>query len=225
MSVFQIPIAKAKGRFIEIDTAPGSIPDEVYKYAVFLGLKALMNRGMSTIKRETFANTAQYEAAIMEAAEKQLVAAKEGKTRIVGMGKSASARKADPVHTEAIRLAKKHARDVVKAQNEMIEDKADRIKISTITAKEWTRTAEAYVSSDPDFWYKHARDSLSKAAVTPVKGIDFMPQPDSKLVQKAAAAKSAKTTAAKTKQEGKEATASKKPPVVAKNKPKPQAQA
>jgi len=214
MPEYRIPIAKAKGKFVTISTDEGSLPDEVYTYAMYLGLKALMNRGMTTIKRETFASAAAYETAIMEAAEKQKTMALEGKTRIVGMGKSASAKKSDPIHTEAVRLAKKYAREQVKAQNELIEDRAARTKLSTISAAEWTRTAEAYISNDQDTWYAAARDSLAKAAVNPTKGIDFMPQPDAKLVKKAETARAEKSKVAKAKAEGK--TAPKAPPVKAK---------
>jgi hypothetical protein len=221
MSVFQIPVPKVKGKYIEIDTE--SLPEEVYKYVVHMGFKAILGRGATGIKRENFAKTSDYEAAIMETAEKQAEMARQGKTRLVGMGKSASAKKADPIHTEAVRIAKKHARDVVHAQNATVENRADRIKMSTITAAEWTRTAEAYISSDPDFWYKAARDSLSRAAVAPVKGVDFMPKVDSKLVEKAQAAAAAKTKAAKSKQEGKEAA--KSPAIKGKAKAKPQANA
>ena len=50
---FVIPIVKAgKAAFITINTK--DVPDDVYNEAFSLGMKALLNRGMSQVTKETY---------------------------------------------------------------------------------------------------------------------------------------------------------------------------
>jgi hypothetical protein len=219
-NVYEIPIVKAKGQFVRVDTSKDKLPDDVYKYALFLGLKAIVNRGTAAVNPKFYPNQEALEAAAIRIAEEQVELAYNGKTRIVGMSgvKTKGAARKDPVHIEAVRLAKIYG----KAQTKALHPE---IKISNVTAKAWTETAERYILSDPDMWYRLAQESLAKAAIEPIKGLDFAPEMDPEKVaedlKKKEAAKLKKDEAA-AKKAAKETKAAKKPAksVIGKSKAK-----
>lgn len=194
MAILEIPVMKAKGKFVSIDT--DEIAESVYEYALKLGLKALLNRGMTTTKRENFASQDAFEAEAMKIAEKQKADMVAGKTRIIGATKSKAG---GAEATEALRLAKIHAKAQLKAAG---------FKISHISAADLTTAARALIDSDRDVWMAAARDSLAKAASVSTKSVDLgaLVKADPKKV----AASEAKKAADKAKREA--AKAGKTPP-------------
>ena len=152
MSVMQIPVVKAKGQFVEIDT--DKLPEAVYAYALQIGLKSLMNRG-TTGKDAKDLDADGY----LALAEKQRDAAYAGKTRIIG---AKATKKRDTVEmAEAVRIAKQTVKDMIKANGE---------KISHYSAAEITKAAKAIVEADADTYLAAARENLAKAASVVGKG-------------------------------------------------------
>jgi hypothetical protein len=187
MGLYQIPVKKAKGRFVEVDTDSGKMPDHIYEYALQIGLRELVARGASDLKKQDYETESEYAAAAVEIAQKQVELMYAGKTRIVG-AKTAT-KKQGVEYTEAIRLAKIQAREQYK--NLAATDKT-MPRVSHIPAKQWTEAAKAMVEADRDMWLATARESLARAAV-PMTGFDIssMVHADPKLVKKAEEKKAA----------------------------------
>lgn len=135
MASLSIPVTKGKST-VSIDTK--DIPDEVYNYIVQLGLKELVNRGMTkiTVAKLEGDDLAKAQAAAMAQAEKNIEAIKTGKVRMTG-AKAKSVGGA--VMTEATRLAKIIIKASMKEQG---------IKVSYVPAKEITAAAKAYLETD-----------------------------------------------------------------------------
>lgn len=131
MSTVQIAITKAKGKFVEFDT--DDIPEDVYAYALKLGLKQLVNRGTSKLVKGD-------EAGAVELAKRQVEAIKTGKVRMVGGERS---KVAGVVKTEAMRLARNAIKDEIKRQG---------YKISSYEAKEITEAAKTLLEQDPSLY-------------------------------------------------------------------------
>lgn len=129
----RVPITKAKGEFVEIDTA--ELPDEVYKEALLQGLKVLANRGTSKITKSTYPDADELKTAAIAKANEQVEAMKAGKIKITG-GK-ASGKASGAVMTEARRIAKNLVKDALKANG---------IKISHVDASEITKAANALLA-------------------------------------------------------------------------------
>jgi hypothetical protein len=205
MTILSIPIVKAKGQFVSVDTE--AVPEAVYQYCLELGLKSLINRGVSNHKQENFPTLAEFETESVAIAMRQYDAMVAGKTRIVGSKKTKEAGAAWMV--EALRIAKISAKEQVKATG--------KIAVSKVKAAEWTKLAKAMIDADPEHWERVAMDSLSRSATAPVKGLDLlsMVQEDPELVRKAEKKKadSKKATAAKA------AGKTTKPPAKAKKNP------
>src|SRR6266403_4036371 len=97
MAELSVPITKGKGS-VTIDTE--TLPDEVYKEAMLLGLKELCNRGMSKLTKASFnGNEAALAEAAMAQAEKNVDAIAQGKIRF--LGKKAKTGESAAVMTEA----------------------------------------------------------------------------------------------------------------------------
>lgn len=207
MTVYQIPLAKAKGHTIAVDTKT-DIPDHIYEYALQLGLKAILNRGTSKLKQEDYANADAYAKAAVEIAEKQLEAMKAGKTRIVG-AKAGKAASKSPEHTMALEFAKKDAISQLRAAG---------IKVSLVSSADKTAAGKMLFDADPERYLAAAREALAKMA-TPVKGVDLagLIHEDPELKKKAAK----KSADAKKATEDKKA--GKAPPKAAKAKPEARA--
>lgn len=211
MAVFSIPVVKAKGKFVEINTDADGFPDAIYEYALLIGLKAIVNRGTSTLKRENFPSADAFEIEALAIAERQVADIYEGKTRLVGAKSKAAKSAVGAEMTEALRLAKIECKAQVKAMG--------KVAISKVKAAEWTKAATAMVNADPDLWLSAARASLSATAVRPVKGTDFLStiQEDKTLSAKAAE----KKATAKAEREAKAAAKAKgkTPPKAKKERP------
>src|SRR5215813_14265763 len=110
MAILQVPIPKAKGQFMPVDT--DRIDEEkakYYTYAMLLGLKVILNRN-TKIKKGEYKTEAEFQKAVMDFAAEQVekLYAGEG-IRVVGMARAKASKGKETV--EARRLA----RDYVKA--------------------------------------------------------------------------------------------------------------
>lgn len=136
MAVYQVPILKAK-LSIEIDS--GKLHEDIYAYALQLGMKSIANR-LSKIKKEDFATDEEYQTAAFEASTKLVEAMYSGKgIRMVGV--KAKAKTAGAEKVEARRLA----RDVVKSQI-----KAAGEKLKNYSAADITEAADALIEANPE---------------------------------------------------------------------------
>lgn len=178
--VYTIPVTKAKQ---SIEIAIDDVPDDVYKEALLLGLKEIVNRGMSkiTVAKLSGKDLESAQAAAMEAAAKNVEAIKTSKIRFAG--KKADSKVSGAEQTEAMRLAKNLVKDAMKSAG---------LKISHTPASEITAAAKEVLASDPTI-YATARANLESRAKTPIKiDIKKLVKADPKLVAKAEAAKDAK---------------------------------
>lgn len=176
---FPIPVTKGKGT---INIVPDDIPLEVYTEALLLGLKELMNRGMSKLTKASFnGDEAALAKAAMDQGEKNYEAIMEGKIKFAG--KKASKGESAAVMTEARRLAKALVKDGIKAAG---------MKISHVEPKDITAAANALLAEDPSL-IAQAKVNLEERAKVPVKvDITKLIKESPKLVAKAEAANAAK---------------------------------
>lgn len=174
-TVFRVPVTKAKGEFVEIDTS--TLPDEVYREALLQGLKVLANRGTSKITRAAFKSGDEFKAAALAKANEQVEAMKAGKIKLTG-GKAKKASGA--VMTEARRIAKALVKDAIKASG----GKISHYESSVITA-----AANKLLEEDPSIIAK-AEEELKRRESIKV-GIDLttLVKPSQKLIDKAEARK------------------------------------
>ena len=100
-TVFKIPVVKGK-TFLEVDT--GKTPDHVYREALILGFKQLLNRGQTKLTKEAYPDAEQLKAQALAKAEETLENMYQGKIRVAG-GK-ASDKVPREVMTEARRIAR-----------------------------------------------------------------------------------------------------------------------
>lgn len=186
-----VPVTKAKS---SVDIVIADIPDDVYQEALALGLKELVNRGMSKLTKAAFKNDeAELAAACLEVAEKNVTKIKTSDIKFAG--KKAKAKGLDKaVVTEAMRLAKALVKDAFRAQGH---------KLSTIKASTITAYAKAYLDEDGGELYAQAQATLDERAKNPIVAkIATMegklgPIEDPKLVAKAAKEKAEKPLSAK----------------------------
>lgn len=186
MATIQVPVAKCKGQFVEIDT--DKIDADVWSYLCMLGAKSLVNRGTSGPAKKGL-SADEY----MAIAKKQVEDMYAGKTRIIGAKKTAA--KQGKEMTEAIRIAKDTVKSMIKSAGE---------KISHYSQKDLTDAAKIIVENDPDTYLAAARENLARAAGAVTKGskVDLMSmiQKSEKKVAAAeakAAEKKTETSAAK----------------------------
>lgn len=155
MAVLQIPITKAAG-VIEFDTdelLDDKFPADMYLEIVKLGMKAILNRGMSKIVGE---KTDGSKKAAMEIAEGNLGKLREGKIkRSAGSAKAKGGNR--ELTTEAMRLAKALVKDAIKRNGE---------KVSTRTAAQITAAAKLVLEGEhgPGIW-EMAEANLKDRAV------------------------------------------------------------
>ena len=180
MSVMAIAVTKGKG---SVDLDPDTLPIEVYAEALRLGLKELVNRGMSkiTVAKLEGEELAKAQAAAMEKASENVEAIKAGKIRYTGQKSATKA--SGEVMTEARRIAKNIVKDEIKKAGG---------KISHYDAKEITAAANQLIEADPSI-VETAKENLEKRKAAPVKiDIASLVKENPKLVAKAEEAKAAK---------------------------------
>jgi hypothetical protein len=189
-SVMEIPVTKAK-RGISIDT--NDLPLEVFHEVVRLGLKELINRGMSKIAIKDL------EGSELDAAHNAAFAKAEENVKAILAGEikySTGAKKASKVptevKTEALRLAKA-------AINQQIKD--DGGKVSHYAKSDITKWAKELLEADGSYIVM-AEDSLAKRKATPVKISLSGLKPSEKLVKAAEEKKAKKGKPISAKQAG-----------------------
>ena len=154
MATLQVPITKGEATVaVDID----QIPEALFQYAVALGLKTILNRGMSKITK----TTADKLRLAMEAAEKNLQALYEGKVRMTGGVKVKEAK--GEINTEALRLAKLAVKDSIKEAGQ---------KISHYDAKEITIAAKELIAQDATYVEQAKANIEARKSVKPKVGID-----------------------------------------------------
>lgn len=173
MAMLTIPVTKAKSS-VEIDSE--KLPQDVYEEALKLGLKELVNRGMS---KETKAahngDEAKLAASTLKIAEKNVE--KIYASEIKFAGKKVKSDVSREVMTEALRLAKNLVKDGIKAAG---------MKISHVKPTEITTAAKALLAEDASLT-EQAKVNLEERAKTPVKlDIKALIKEDPTLVAKAA---------------------------------------
>lgn len=182
-----VPVVKAK-QTLTFDT--DKIPENVYAEALRLGLKELVNRGMTKLTKAAFKDVQEdLAAAVMEVAQKNFDNILAGKIRIAG---AKSDKASGKVMVEARRLAKAAVKEELKRQN---------IKVSYVSAKDLTEAANALIASDPSFVEK-AKVNVAETEATKNEALSSIVKSvkvDEKLVkadaEKKAAAKAALSAA------------------------------
>lgn len=155
-TVIRVPITKAKGESVEIDTS--TLPDDVYREALLQGLKVLANRGTSKITKTNYPKADELKAAAIAKAQEQVKAMQEGKIKLTGSSKSKKASGA--VMTEARRIAKALVKDAIKAQGG---------KVSHYDASEITKAANMLLEEDDGSILAQAQEEIAKREATKVK--------------------------------------------------------
>lgn len=194
MALMDIPIVKAKGEVIQIDT--DKLPEDVYAEALLQGLKVIANRGTSKITKETYPDANELKAAAKTKAAEQLELMM--KSDITFSGKAKAKKVTGAVMTEARRLAKIAVKAAMKEQG---------IKVSHVAAKDITAAANELIEADDSF-VKRAEENLKAREEPEEKGaallanIKSLIKVDPKKVQAAEAAAAAKKAKTKPAAEG-----------------------
>jgi hypothetical protein len=162
MGVLNIPVVKAGGKTIAIDTDT-DLDDRMFKLALEEGLKVLINSKMSKITAQSKLEGAELEAsqaAAMEIAEKNLAAIKSGEFKKGGRGASASSTKVPrEVMTEARRLAKEVIKNEIRAAG---------MKISHVEPRDITAAANNLLETDPSYIEQAKANIEARNVVAPV---------------------------------------------------------
>lgn len=194
MAELQIPITKAKGHFVTIDT--DTIPADVYAEAMLQGLKVLANRGTSKITKAAYPKAEELLEAAVAKANEQVELIMTSKIKFTGQKKASGVSGA--VRTEAMRLARNLVKDEMKRQG---------IKISHVEASEITKAAKELLDAMPELVETakaniDARNAVPVATAINVKSIKTS-------AKKVAAAEAKKAGTLSAKQAGKVKTRAK----------------
>ncbi len=201
MAELTVPITKGKDT-VKFQT--DDLPEEVYAECLLLGLKELVNRGMSKITKASTKDMEELASLAMAQAEKNVEAIMTGKIRF--LGKKAKTGESAAVMTEARRLAKNLVKDGIKAAG---------MKISHVEPKEITAAANEMLAQDPSI-VEQAKANLEERAKVPAKVdlIKSLIKESPKLVAKAAEANAKKKSTLSKTQAGKVAPRAKPKPGV-----------
>jgi hypothetical protein len=145
---FEIPIVKAKD-VATIETS--ALPDDVYNEALYLGLKALANRGQSDVTGSTYPDEQERAEAATEIATKTIADMYAGKIRRSSGAKSTSAGKGE-LQVEARRLAKIYVKAELKEAG---------LRVSLIKPAEITKLANEMIANDPTI-LEEAKANIAK---------------------------------------------------------------
>ncbi len=85
-------------------------------------------------------------------------------------GKKAKKGADSAVETEMLRIAKLYAKEQVR-QGNIRDDKGGLIKVSKVSAAEWTRTAKAYIEANSEHFRKAAEANIAAASGVKVEGV------------------------------------------------------
>ena len=145
---FEIPIVKAKD-VATIETS--ALPDDIYNEALYLGLKALANRGQSDVTGSTYPDEQERAEAATEIATKTIADMYAGKIRRSSGAKSTSAGKGE-LQVEARRLAKIYVKAELKEAG---------LRVSLIKPAEITKLANEMIANDPTI-LEEAKANIAK---------------------------------------------------------------
>lgn len=146
-----IPVVKAKQ---SVTIVTEQLPEAVYVEAVRLGLKELVNRGMTKLTKAAFKDDlVKMAEEVMAVATKNVENILAGKIRIAG---AKSDKASGKVMVEARRLAKAAIKEQLKRDN---------IKVSHVSAKDLTEAANALIAADASFIEK-AKANVAETEAT-----------------------------------------------------------
>jgi hypothetical protein len=187
MAIHTVPI-RGTERSIEVDT--GKFSDTYYSALMQEILELKVNKRSTKFGPLKNATEADLEAN----AQTNVEGLYAEKARRGGKAKKKGADSA--VETEMLRIAKLYAKEQVR-QGNIRDDKGGLIKVSKVSAAEWTRTAKAYIEANPEHFRKAAEANLAAASGVKVEGVTLTLNEDPKLVKRSAEA-AAKKKAEKT---------------------------
>jgi hypothetical protein len=200
--LLEVAVTKANST-LSIDTA--AIPQPVYEAALAIGLKHMVNMGMSKItglKTMSETELAKAQADAMKIAEKNLSKIMDGSIKIPGMKAKSDGKTPKAILDEARRMAKAKVKAILKEKGYVLK---------TIPAKELTAAANAFVTANPSILKEaeaaiEARNRVttsddSLAAI--FAGISAQPAPEKQL----SAAQAGKTAKRSRKAKGSDASA------------------
>jgi hypothetical protein len=202
MAVHSIPI-RGTEKSIEVDS--GKFSDDYYSALLQEILEVKVNKRSQKFGPMKDATEADLEANAQTNVE-ALYAEKPRRG-----GKKAKKGADSAVETEMLRIAKLYAKEQVR-QGNIRDDKGNLIKVSKVSAAEWTRTAKAYIEANSEHFRKAAEANLAAASSVKVD-LTLTLNEDPKLVKRSAEAAAKK----KATKEGKTP-----PPPPQKGKGKPQ---
>lgn len=167
MALIKIPVPKAKGEYIEMDT--DQIPPEMWSEAVFQGLKQMLGRSMSKVTKAQYPKPEELAAAAKAKAEENAKAIMENDQKKIKISsdKGKTVKLSGAVNTEAMRLARNHVKDLIK----QAKGKISHYKQSEITA------AAKNVLADPEvgpILIQKAEQAIKDREEAPKGKIDIM---------------------------------------------------
>lgn len=186
-NIYKIVVTKAKGltddegmaaNYVEVDTSENGIPAHIYKHALTLGLKEMVNGGMTGPKhaKEAFKTEREFQEHAMETARDRAAQMMAGTLKILG-AKAASDTLPREVQTEAMSIARKLIKAAIKEQGGRQID---------YTSAQITQAAKDTLAANPWIIQK-AKENLENRAAPDAK--IAIPAPDPEHVKKVAAKK------------------------------------
>lgn len=194
MAIHTIPI-RGTEKSVEVDS--GKFSDAYYSALMQEILELKVNKRSTKFGPMKDATEADLEAN----AKTNVEALYEEKAR--RGGKKAKKGADTAVETEMLRIAKLYAKEQVR-QGAIRDDKGNLIKVSKVSAAEWTRTAKAYIEANPEHFRKAAEANLAAASGISVGNAPTLTlNEDPKLVKRSAEAAAKKKAEAEAKKAGK----------------------
>src|SRR5882672_7105439 len=154
MAIHTIPI-RGTEKSIEVDS--GKFSDDYYSALMQEVLETKVNKRSTKFGPMRDATEADLEANAQTNVE-ALYAEKPRRG-----GKKAKKGADTAVETEMLRIAKLYAKEQVR-QGNIRDDKGALIKVSKVSAAEWTRTAKAYIEANSEHFRKAAEANLAAAS-------------------------------------------------------------
>jgi hypothetical protein len=177
MAVHSVPV-RGTEKLREIDT--GKFSDEYYSTLMQEILELKVNKRSTKFGPMKDAT----EADLLANADERIAELYAEKPR--RGGKKAKKGADSAVETEMLRIAKLYAKEQVR-QGNIRDDKGNLIKVSKVSAAEWTRTAKAYIEANSEHFRKAAEANLAAASSVKVD-LTLTLNEDPKLVKRSAEA-------------------------------------
>lgn len=175
-TTFEVPVVKAKD-FVTIESS--ALPDDVYNEALFLGLKALVNRGMSEVTGTNYPDEQERIEVAIDIARKTVADIYLGKIRRSSGIKKGAGR--GELEVEKRRLAKIYVKAELKEAG---------LRVSLIKPAEITKLANEMIANDPSIEEEAKANLAARAKKQKGKKIDVAAlkakiKEDPELVEKA----------------------------------------